>query len=382
MQSGVSALESLMDGARSFLGWWLNELWGIVPPPVRRLFADAEPHLVLCQVEAGFQIDAEGASRARLDAAGTPTGAPTVLSRAQAMSRLAEIAEAGTAAAAGIRLPLSQCFARRVELPRAARKDVRQILNLDLERATPFRLKDVYTAYVIYDEAGPKGKLRLRQLVAKRELVDPLIADVKAAGLDVAFVDCWHDTPSSGLSANFLVPNAPTEAGAERLVTLPRALAALALLLIVSTIVLTLSRYATALAEVQAQTARMRTQAAAVRSVLERSDTAVADLGRLKQLRLKQIPAIEVVEEMSRLLPDSVWLADLRIEGDTLDISGLAKSGAALPPLIERSDIFADAALTAPLTLDQREDKERFSLRVRIRQSVGSQLTSKAGGQQ
>lgn len=364
MESSAPALRPVMDSAMRLLGWWRDELWGLVPEGWRRLFVGADPGIVLAQVETGFQILSEAETRVR---AGTGEAA-AVLSRAQALSALAEMAESGRLGPVGVRLPLGQCFERRIELPKAARNDVRKMLNFDLERATPFRLKDVYTAHVMASEAGPKGKQRIRQLVVKRETVDPLIADMKAAGLEPAFVDCWHNTPSSGLSVNFLEASAPPHAGLGRHVTLPRTLAVLVLLLIGLAFMLSLSRHEAALAEVQAQIAKARTQAAAVRGVLERSDAAVAGLARLQQMKLEQIPAVEVLEELSRVLPDSVWLSDLRIEGDILDISGLAKSGAALPSLFVRSALFADATLTAPLTLDPREDKERFSLRIRIKQ--------------
>jgi general secretion pathway protein L len=372
MQSGAPVPRSLIDGAKRFLGWWRDELRGLLPERGLVVFAGPERTAVLTQVEGGFQIAEAGAGRRQAGGAGP---AP-VLSRAQALSKLADMAEAGTATAAGIRLPLSQCFVRRTELPAAARGDVRQILNFDLERATPFRLKDVYTAHVEEGEAGGKGKLRVSQMVAKREAIDPLVADVEASGLEVAFVDCWQDQPSAGLGVDFLEQSAP-EAAAQGLVTPLRALAGLALVLAVSAVAITLSKRESALEDVQARAAKMRAQAATVRGVLERSDAAVADLARLQQMKLKQIPAIEVLEEITRVLPDSVWLTDLRMEGDTLDISGLAKSGAALLSLFERSAIFADAALTAPLTLDQREDKERFSLRIRIKQPSASRPLGK-----
>jgi general secretion pathway protein L len=372
MQSGAPVPRSLIDGATRFLGWWRDELRGLLPERGLAVFAGPERTAVLTHVEGGFQITEAGAGRRQAGAAGQ---AP-VISRAQALSKLADMAEAGTATAAGIRVPLSQCFVRRVELPAAARSDVRQILNFDLERATPFRLKDVYTAHVVEGEAGGKGKLRVSQMVAKREAIDPLVADVEATGLEVAFVDCWQDQPSAGLGVDFLEQSAP-EAAAQGLVTAPRALAALALVLALSAVAIILSRHESALEDVQARAAKMRAQAATVRGVLERSDAAVADLARLQQMKLKQIPAIEVLEEVTRVLPDSVWLTDLRMEGDTLDISGLAKSGAALLSLFERSAIFADAALTAPLTLDQREDKERFSLRIRIKQPMASRPLAK-----
>src|SRR5262245_47205744 len=175
MQSGVPALRSVTDGATRFVGWWRDELIGLVPERARLLFAEAEHDVVLAQVDGGFQV---------VNGSGPPARGevPSVLSRAEALSALARMAGSRRLDAVGIRLPLSQCFERRVELPKAACDDVRRMLNFDLERATPFKLSDVYTAHLMADGTVTNGKQRLRQLVVKRDAVDPLIADVKAAG--------------------------------------------------------------------------------------------------------------------------------------------------------------------------------------------------------
>lgn len=366
MGSGTPARLSLTESAAGFFDWWREELLGLVPQWLRRLLADAEVGVVLAQLDGGFQIFAAASPRSRGEAA------PLVLTRAQALAALADMAASRRASSIGLRLPLSHCFERRVELPKAARDDLRRMLNFDLERATPFRLSEVYTAALLTGEAGAKGKQRVRQLVLKRDAIDPLIADVKAAGLVPAFVDCWQTSPASGLPVNFLETSEPSHPGLTRYLTGPRALAVLVALLAGLSGVLSLSRYEAALAEIRAEAAKLRTQAAAVREAMERSGAAVADLARLQQLKLGEVPAVEVLEELSRVLPDSVWLTDLRIEGDAVDIVGLAKSGAALPPLFVGSALFADAALTAPVTLDQREDKERFSLRIRIKPRVAA----------
>jgi general secretion pathway protein L len=368
MQNGAPALSSAMDGAARFLGWWREELREMVPERLRRLLAGADSGIVLAQVEGGFQIVDASAGRTR----GGAGAARQVLSRAEALAALAEMAASRRLARFGIRLSLSRCFERRAELPKAARDDVRRMLNFDLERATPFRLGEVYTAHLANGAARAGGRQRLRQLIVKREAVDPLLADVRAAGLDPAFVDCWQTTPALGLSVDFLEAEGPRRSGLARHVTLPRTLVALVLLLAGLAFIAALSRYGSALAEVRTQTAKVRPAAVAVRGAQERADAAVADLVRLQRMRLAQVPAVEVLEELSKVLPDSVWLTDLRIEGDTLDITGLARSGAALPSLFVGSALFADAALTAPLTLDPREDRERFSLRVRIKPSAAS----------
>jgi general secretion pathway protein L len=362
MQGGAPALTSVMDATRRFLGWWRDELWSMVPERVREQLAGGDAGIVLAQVDGGFAvIDASSGRASR-----RPALAPRVLPRAEALAALEKMAVSRRLGPVGIRLPLSRCFERRVELPKAAGADVRRMLNFDLERATPFKLGEVYTAHLPAGAAA-NGKQRLRQFVIKRAAIDPLLADVKAAGLEPAFVDCWEAAPSSGLPVNFLEMGGPQRSGLAGHLTLPRMLATLALVLAGLAFFLVQSRYDSALAELRAQTAKMRAEAAAVRGAHERSDAAVADLAGLQRMKLDEVPAVEVLEELSKVLPDSVWLSDLRIEGDTLDISGLAKSGAALPSLFVRSALFSDAALTAPLTLDPREDRERFSLRLRIK---------------
>jgi general secretion pathway protein L len=353
---------SLGNSAARFLNWWRDELWDLVPESGRRLMTRAGPSVVLAEVEGGFQVLTAEADGARSG----PTS--ETLAQGQALQLLATIARKGGGAIARVRVPVSRCYSRRMELPKAARGDARRILNLDLERVTPFRLKDVYTAHV-EEGTGAGGKTWVRQFVAKREAIDSLIAGVRSCGFDVAFVDCWEKDPSIGLPLNLLEPEASTRSsGVGRFVTPVRALMATAIILLLSSVVLTVWRNEAALAEIRAETSKTRERAASVREMLDRADATVGDLTRLQHLKLTRIPALDVLEELSRVLPDSVWLSEFRLEVDGLDISGLAKSGAALPPLFAQSAIFTDAALTAPLTLDPREDKERFSLRVRIKQ--------------
>jgi general secretion pathway protein L len=367
MTGTTQAQLSLLDGAMRFLHWWRDELYGLVPEAVRKLATGSDVDVVLAQVGGGFEIIAVSAPRVR-------DGTTEVLSRAQAIAVLVDMAMSRRLRGVGVRLPISQCLERCVELPRAARDDLKRILLFDLERATPFRRGDVYTAHLISGEPATKGKLRVRQIIVKRELIDSLLAALKAAGIEPAFVDCWEAVPSTGLSIDFLEADALPRTGLARHLTLSRVLTLLALALASLACVLWPSRYDAALAEITAQNAKLRAEAAAVQSAIDRSNTAVADLMRLQQTRLTRLPAVEVVEELTRLLPDSVWLTDFRIEGEIVDITGLSKSAAAIPSLLAGSPSFVDVTLSAPVTLDPREDRERFSLRLRLKQPEASTL--------
>lgn len=358
---------SLLDAAMRFLHWWRDELFALVPEAVRELATGSDADVVLAQVEGGFEILAGSSSRVR-------DGKTELLSRAQAVAALADMAMSRRLRGVGVRLHLSQCLERRVQLPTAARDDLRRMLLFDLERATPFRRDDVYTAHLMSGEPAETGKLRVRQIIVKRGLVDSLLAELTGAGIKPAFVDCWEVEPGTGLSIDFLEADALPPTGLASRLTPSRVLALLALVLAGLACVLWPSRYDTALAELAARNVRLRAEAAAVQSAIDRSNAAVANFMRLQQMRLTRLPVVEVIEELTRRLPDTVWLTDLRIEGDIVDITGLAKSAAAVPSLLSSSPSFTDVSLSAPVTLDPREDKERFSLRLRLKQPEASTL--------
>ena len=365
MDSVAGLLRSWKGSAGTFLAWWRDELWGLVPEPVRVHLASRETSLVVATAPTGLQVLEE--------AGGKVTAASPILVSAEAAAAAQRIRRELSPERLGVRIPLQSCFRRSVELPPATRGDAGRILDLDLERSTPFKLKDVYTAAYIDEGAGAAGRIKAVQLIAKRQTIDPVLEELRAADLEVDFVDCWDEQGQAALPVDFLAAGRPQRTDWRRVVTAPRLVAAFAALLVVAVPVLMLWRYQSALEDVQARVAETRTRATAVRTALETSNAAVAELTRLQRLKLSQVPSIAIIDELSRLLPDSVFIADLRLEGSALDITGLAKSGSALLPLFERSKMFAEPTLTAPLTFDQQEDKERFSLRVRLRQAAGEE---------
>jgi general secretion pathway protein L len=86
-------------------------------------------------------------------------------------------------------------------------------------------------------------------------------------------------------------------------------------------------------------------------------------MGRLLKAR---VPLARIMEELTAVLPDSAWVSDLRIDGDVVEFAGFAKSAASLVAPLENSPLFMQASLTSPVVLDSSEDKERFSMRLRV----------------
>jgi len=359
----MSKLQSILQAGReqasAFLGWWGGELAALLPDSVKQRLSGDGKRVVLAMQRDGFQVRLEGAPR------DGGIAQDVVAPRAAAIAAAVELA-ARERASITLLLPQAACFKRAVEVPRAAIRDCRRVLDLDLERATPFRRADVHTSYKVLSENSGDGKASVLQLVTKRDAVDPVVADVVKAGGRVTAIDVCLGPAQTPAGVNFIA-EADAPQAARGLLSPVSGLSMAAAVLLLLACGQVYYKHEAALEELRGETLQLRKQAASVRQSLEQSEVAIKDLAALQAVKLRQVPVTAVLEEITRILPDTAWVTDLRVENDIVDISGLAKSGANLIPLFERSAIFGEAALTAPVTFDQREDKERFSLRVRIK---------------
>ena len=277
-----------------------------------------------------------------------------------------------------LRLPFSACFERHIEIPATARNQAKSILALDLERSTPFKSSDVYISHTLSPSPGRKGWLTGTQFITKRKLADKAISDIEVIGLTVNSIDCWAADGKTPLPLNFLDKTAE-DLAPRRSRGRQMAIAALAGALACSAVWLSLSRRDTALANLEKQVEAARHKAEGLQQERAVTDTAIKIRLAVQGLKEGRPSTVEIVNELTRLLPDEAFLNDLKIEGDTVDIAGLAKSSAAIIPVLERSAMFKDALQTSPVALDTTADKERFSLRLKLRQAAKTAAAAPSG---
>jgi general secretion pathway protein L len=107
---------------------------------------------------------------------------------------------------------------------------------------------------------------------------------------------------------------------------------------------------------------------------MEKLDQRQANIVRVRSQKRDAPGLLEVWEEVSRILPLNSWLTELRLsevaqrQDQQVVMTGLSTAAADLVALIDKSPLFADAALTAPIALDSIEQRERFTLQVKLRQ--------------
>ena len=96
------------------------------------------------------------------------------------------------------------------------------------------------------------------------------------------------------------------------------------------------------------------------------------EMAELVQIRSGEISKVLVLEELTRLLPDTTWIWNLKYNGKEMELSGFADSASDLIPLLDRSPLFEKVEFLAPVTKemqmrgDGNKEKERFKIKAKM----------------
>lgn len=360
------SLDRYTATADRFLTWWKQELVACVPARVRNRF-DLRRKAPLIVVSGGV------VSRPDSHHEGTGEGARIGdEDAAEVVDRmLAGRADRGSRPT-GVRLtlPVAECFRREVRLPAQAAQNLDEILALDIARATPFHVDEIYHAHVARRDPENPSSLLVDHLIVKREKLDDPIEFLRESGRAVMEATAFEQDPTRELPVNFIasVNSRPKRS----LVSFLNRLLAVAAVAITAALVLILfERQEHALAQLDRDLAIAKERAMSVRQSFDELRAKKTQAGAAVRRKLETPSVVEIWNELTRVLPDDTWLADIRISGGQVQINGYTKASPRLLELIEASTSFAEAAFAAPVTLDNGRKRERFSIRFKLADGPG-----------
>ncbi len=345
-------------------GFWLREFLALFPPRVAQWLIGRGGAILVLGAEADTIVlrllgdgGAEAACRRLARGEYTPAAVEQFLREHKLERREVKI---------GIRLPRPQVFCRTLTLPREAIGSLDRIVEQDLVAKTPFRRDEIYCGYAA--AGAGTDKLAVRQWIARRDIVDAAVAAVALELDSVAFVDTQAD-PDAASPRILLRPDRADER--RFLARTAAALAASAMVLALLAAGLTYWRQAAVLDELDGQVAVARPKAQHVRASIDRLEQKQAMLLRLRTRKADEPGLLDAWEEASRVLPSHSWLTELRLAETSgerqISMTGFSAAAASLVGLVDDSPYFTDATLTAPISLDPVEQRERFALHAKFK---------------
>ena len=356
---------ALREQLGSFTAWWTGELQALMPAAWRermgrgthRLLVDVDGHQARISLH-----NADGARELGvLETAAALHAQPDIEAALREAARhpLDEIL---------VRVPQRQALIRTLSFPPAAEENLREVLAFEMDRHTPFKAEHVYYDYVIAKREPGKSAIGVTLVAVPRRVVDPLLDTLAGAGLAPTSLTIWGASQAmqAPLRAMELLPPArrqPVRSDGRRL---QQALAALALALLLVAVALPLLHKHRHVQALEAQVQAARTEALRGEQLRQEFEQLLAASNALAVQRQARPLAIAVLDEVTRILPDSTWLTRLELNGSKVKLQGESANASEVATLIIASELFADARFDSPVTRVGAGERERFLISATI----------------
>ncbi|MEO8303872.1 MAG: pilus assembly protein PilM [Betaproteobacteria bacterium] len=373
------------SGLAAFWQWWKGELAGLMPGAARTALRRRRLRPIVA-----FQSDAAvlwaprvtDGTLAFAEVARIPLGGDAAeLARAghAAIGSLPRVAYGGvvTDAKVAVALPPAQVLRKTITLPAAVEENLHQTLAYDLDRHTPFKPEEVYFDALVVGRDAAKKEIRVHLAAALKSAVDQARRRVEDWGAAVVAVTPELPTDSAALGGTTLnlLPSAERpDATTWRRWEVWVPLALIAVLAVVATALPVWQKrgYAIALLKLADQGRVQADASSALRDELERQ---TGDYNFALQKKYAFPAALQVVEDVTRLLPDDTWLIQLEMKTTArgkeprreIVLRGESANAGRLVSLFEDSKVFADAAPRSPTTKIQPGPGEVFDLGAQLK---------------
>jgi general secretion pathway protein L len=374
-------------GLPPFWRWWVTELGSFVPSALKRAVGRRRARPVLA-FDAGIAVlwaprTSEGALElaevARIPLAGD---AALVSQAGRAAIEHLPLETRGRGAAATkvtIALPRSQILRKQFELPAAVEENLKQAIAWDLDRHTPFPPEQLYFDAIVIGRDTQKKQIRVDWAAALRTHVDQ--ARRTAEGWGAIVVGVTPDAPGvegrlrvATRGLNLLPDDARTETAPWRRWQFwaPLALLLVAVLFAAGLPVWQKRDYAITTAQVAEQA---RVQAAAADALRGEFEQTTSDYNFALTKKYAYPPTVQLIEDVSKLLPDDTWLLQLELKSATrgkeaqreMLLRGESGSAGRLVALLEDSKLFEQASPRSPMTKIQPGPGEIFDLGAQLK---------------
>lgn len=337
-----AALAGLRDALLDALPPGLRQFWF---PPVRRLWL---------RLDAGTVQLVEEAGRERIDHGTLPAGA--------GMTALAATLDRrGVDGELWALLPASEALVRTLPLPLAVEPQLEAALRHEIDRQTPFSAEQVVYAAQVVSRLPAEGQLRAELAVLPRPRLDAALAALGPLSARLSGLDIDDAAHRAGRRRN-LLPAGQRVGRSDRDARVRLGLAAAAAIALLLAGLVTLANREQALAALEAQRDAAYQQARDARVLRQQLEAGAAAANFLADQRRSRPTMLELLDDLSRRLPDDVYLQRLAVEQQRVTLSGAAASAGTIVATLQPSPYLKGPALAGAVQQDRATGRDGFTV--------------------
>ena len=335
--------------------------------PRRQLFILPECGSVSIAARSRFlsRMKTRGVLRYPFEAGGYPP--PENLAAAAALAAKALKAEG---AAVTFVAPKSWAIVRTVDFPLVVKDTLPDVVAYELDRLTPLAPELALYDFAVLDET--ESRLRVLLAAVNSDRLQPYLKALKERGIAVVRVAVGADQPGADLAGEepftpginllargvHLRPKPPLALT----VLLGAALIAAGLFWLVSPLQTEEQR----IAMIDREIASRKDEVKKIEMLKKEIDGLGKEIAAINAFRTSRPLTLDLLKELTRVLPANVWLSRMRLTDSAIEIEGYADSAADTLPRLESSPHFQKVEFASPTTRDARLKADRFIVKMEV----------------
>lgn len=256
-------------------------------------------------------------------------------------------------------LQAGQYVVRHFRLPIAAEENLLQVLGFELDRLTPFTQSQAYYSGRVTEVVRASGQLKVELVALPKSKLDPLLEQMHAIGWQPYRVDILDYVDAK---SHQLLPS-QYQAKAGRLpgmLTLVAGLASLVTLLCI--LLMPLANDYERIDHLKAELRRVSKEAKEVDALRKEVEDLTHQMNFLAEKKSREPSMLDMLNELSRALPDDTWLNGLQYKDGRVVMQGQSPAASNLIAKIESSAFFKATSFLSPVTKDLSNGLERFQI--------------------
>jgi general secretion pathway protein L len=346
------SMQARRIGLTDFWRWWTAELRAALLPSLAPWLPDDATLLDVTLDEQGLQ--AVGKTPRRIE------WSDEAVARRAALDAL--VRERGR----DVRVLLDPAclLVKHVRYPQATEENLRDVMAFDMDRQTPFTADQiVFDARVVARDTA-RGMITIELAVLTRAALQSLLAPLKEAGCVIHHIGMAGDTGVPALE--FLAASDRPARRLSRMQRIQLAMAAVAGVLVLAAVLIPILQKRQTIVELNPEVARAEAEADATRRIEAEYQKFAQQYNFLTAKKHTQVPALEVIEELTRLSPDTTWLTSLEIKSSNkareITLQGEAASASKVIEVLEQSPLLQNASQRSQITRGAQPNTERFNI--------------------
>lgn len=253
---------------------------------------------------------------------------------------------------------------KKIALPEAAKDNLEEVIGFELDKYVPFNAEQVQLSYKIDKENSTEEKIVMDLVVMPKEKILKLVnlCDEKSISLDAIDVNlATTDVQPNDLGVN-LLPAEKRKAVNFFNIKLNLGLLLLLMALIYFVMHTSIANKQNKIDKLTVINSQLQTKARQSK-LLKKELKAVIISSKFLQNKKATHPAlVEVLSEITSILPDSTYVTRLKVSQDSLEITGQSDNANSLIPKLNQSNQWY-APQIGSVTSDPRTKKEKFTIK-------------------